>query len=620
MSEEYENLNLFERDERYRVTTIDEIKQNIANVNISFISSKYEEYHEFEGRNIKFVYSDFENPLVLEKCLFSERCCLHIYPEYYFKHKSEIDNLISYIARNIPSKEFTIYDSIFVNKNLINSLCDNENLENVDLGAYRDKGYVLTNDDYKKFKSSKIKKVCSKSVDESLKDNFDSLIDYNARKKLISYYTYEELVRPNNSLIISEPLKSQELDNFKYLDESVKLILNEDAFSSLNDVKNKLNELGKNNRILLKSNDKLKLNEFIFNVNIKYDNLFVQPELYEVPFYSYLRMEKILYQMIEPAKDFSLFEKFIYVYNLTKRYKKYKENEDNRTASRNLYDLLENEYMVCVGFSNMLGDLCEKLDIETMDLSATVDVSYDGKEESDLSKSISIEKDYHARRYVHLKDDKYGIDGYYVSDPTWDNSIENDYYNYMLMTDEEATEAKRYLIINVEKLDELFNVNSVEEFYNKLNFILNRLVKKNNSSESVILNYLIYDLIKKFEILDKDFVNELRKKYPIINEPKYSWDGDLTDLLSEVAYHIVSKVNKKIPGETLMKGVHSVYKLTNLFGEKTEDEFYKTLKENKTRQEKAFPKRFKKYEDGRIEIYDNDTNKFDIQEEIGFSL
>ena len=39
----------------------------------------------------------------------------------------------------------------------------------------------------------------------------------------------------------------------------------------------------------------------------------------------------------------SPFEKYIYAYNITKRFKEYKENDEDRTKARNIYDILFNE-------------------------------------------------------------------------------------------------------------------------------------------------------------------------------------------------------------------------------------------------------------------------------------
>ena len=46
-----------------------------------------------------------------------------------------------------------------------------------------------------------------------------------------------------------------------------------------------------------------------------------------------------------------------------KKYKEYKENNDKKEQSRNLYDILDGEYMVCVGYATLLGDLLNKLGI-----------------------------------------------------------------------------------------------------------------------------------------------------------------------------------------------------------------------------------------------------------------
>lgn len=124
--------------------------------------------------------------------------------------------------------------------------------------------------------------------------------------------------------------------------------------------------------------------------------------------------------MIEPARNISNFEKYIYAYNITKQFKICRENKEDISQSRNLYSILTNEYMLCVGFSNLLGDLLNKLDVPNMKLSISVDQSYDNvKKDVDYVDTKTItNRAGHARRYVHLVDEKYGLNGFYVSDPT----------------------------------------------------------------------------------------------------------------------------------------------------------------------------------------------------------
>ena len=279
-------------------------------------------------------------------------------------------------------------------------------------------------------------------------------------------------------------------------------------------------------------------------------------------------------------------------------------------SSRNLYSILENKFMVCVGFSNMFGDLLNKLGIENSFFSVSIDTSYDKayKGEEDIE-GISKVTDVggHARRYVHIVDDKYGIDGFYIADPTWDNDLEHDFYNHLAMTDKEVSNTRRYLWLDKYVGKELLNVSSIEEFYQKINFLLDR----GNGSENSLMS-IIKGLVSIICSLDYKYVEGLKGKYTFIDD--YNWPSDITDLIYYLGEYVVGHVNKEISGETIMSAVRNVYK--NAYGyseEECDKKIEKVILENKDRQEKAFPKRYRIDSDSNSEVIMNDKNKFDIE-------
>ena len=76
-------------------------------------------------------------------------------------------------------------------------------------------------------------------------------------------------------------------------------------------------------------------------------------------------------ELIEPIKNSNLspLEKFIAIYNVVKNFKPYKESPDQLEESRYLRYILNNEYMVCVGYAKLLKILCEKVGIKVINLS-----------------------------------------------------------------------------------------------------------------------------------------------------------------------------------------------------------------------------------------------------------
>lgn len=100
----------------------------------------------------------------------------------------------------------------------------------------------------------------------------------------------------------------------------------------------------------------------------------------------------------------SPFEKFMYTYDIVSqfRYKDADEGED-LSVSRKLISVLGSDKIVCTGFAALfvhilgtLGIACEVLNLE----------------ETKESKG-------HSTCIVYIKDDKYGFDGFFISDPTF---------------------------------------------------------------------------------------------------------------------------------------------------------------------------------------------------------
>lgn len=596
----------------------DELLDNISAYEITNISLSRDTYYKTSNGIFIFKNTDYEHPLVLKKdWKDSSRFSLYINPEWYIEHEDLVNSLIIKIIKQSTNNEISIYDKCLINSQIIDELCTNDYFDKVSLGSIKEEnGYLLTNDEYLKFKNSKIKKVETFGVCDELKENFDPLISCNSDKSLIASYTYSELsLNSPSSLFLHKRLTNEELDNLKYLNDTKVLKLSNECVNDFSIICGRLTELSKNNRVELNIENKNEFNQLLFNTNINYSNLFVCPNRVPISVKKYLELEKILYSMIEAARNLSPFEKYLYAYNIVKKFKEYNESTDDLKESRNLYKILENEYMVCVGFSNLFGDLLDKLGIENKELGIKVDISYDNvksQEEIDTEEKI-LEYDGHSRRYVHIVDEKYGIDGYYVADPTWDNVLDKDCYNHAVMTDYEASTGLRYLKFSSDS-SELFDVNSIEEFYNKINFILDKNQKNRKFGEKD-LSDIVYSLVNILEKIDSNFISCMKAKYNFIGESKYKYPDDLTDLLFDLGNYIVNHVNKEINGETIMKAVEVIYRTTGIFPEdRINEELEKTKEINRERQVKCFPPRRKYYSDGHVEEDVNWYNKFDLDE------
>ena len=126
------------------------------------------------------------------------------------------------------------------------------------------------------------------------------------------------------------------------------------------------------------------------------------------------KLNKTLRLFVEDIKnsDLSDYEKYIAVYNIVKSYKAYKESPDEYDQSRNIYLIMQNDYMVCVGYADLLNKLLELVGIT----------------------SITFSNLTHRFNYVKINDEKYGINGIFRCDATGneetiEDPIDNSYYN-----------------------------------------------------------------------------------------------------------------------------------------------------------------------------------------------
>lgn len=602
--------NLFEQNDDYQALTRKQILSTLNHLYITSISLKDEEIINYNEKIIKKIYTTIDQPFLVGEDIFSLGNTLYINPDYYLQNKEEVESLLSEILEKTEEKQISIESTALITKNVIASLSKSTSIEEITLAKYDENKYTLTEEDYHILKNSKIKTVKTSAVAESLKDNFDPLISYNATRPLIGNNLYQDL--QNEKIYLHHKINNLELENLKYLmNSTTKIIIEEKYLEDALLITKKLEELGKENHVIVNvQNKELITSQILSNRQYLNKNIDIQLGVDYLPLEEYLRLEKILYKMVEPTKDLSPFEKYIYIYNIVKQFKQYKENKEDKSASRNLYAILENEFMVCAGYSNLLGDLLNKCGIKSIKISVGVDTSYDMEDEN---KVISTNCASHARRYIYINDPKYNIDGFYIADPTWDNHLKKDLYNHLVLTGEEETNTSRYnyLLTSVyNSFEELTNINSLENLYQKINFYLDK--NPNNK-----LKDIISILISSLKELVPTFIKSLEEKYPEIKKNYAPWPSE-KDILYDIGEFLLTKVNKSVSGQTIMSAVSEVYqKSYRLEGKELQDKLQKTLEINQQYQHILFPKREKIDEYGnKIELpgisdkFNIDTNNY----------
>lgn len=597
-----------------KATNFDDIKEHleemaISQIGIDGIIQFPDKEFLLTDNNMPIVYTD---NFVISKGLYFSN-------EYYLEHKSEIDELVLYICQNSKGSSITIEDTCLINDQVIAAILSNSNITKVELGSKSDV-YELDVSLYEKVKKSNIKNIKTYAVCKELEDNFDSIISFNAQRYLIGLDKYGYL-QSVSDYYISDDLNDQEIENLKYLNKEANLILSSNNYENVFKIIERLKELGHNGKIRISIEAKNEFNNYIFShlEEIKdMDKVEVSLSGNVHDFLTYIKYEKKLLDLIVPAMNLSNFEKYLYAYNVVKKFKKYKENAEDKNSARDIYKIFDNEYMVCVGFARLLGDLVEKLGIESYDYSVEIDVGLDkvDKNATVLPDGVKVTEDGHQRLRVHLVDSKYGIDGYYIADPTWDNDMEHDTYNYALMTHDEYVGTDRYNYVSTYGITELFFIHSLEDFYAKINFILDRRKK-------VTINDIVREFVMFFEKYDNVFYTYLMEHYEILKQPFFKLEKEIgQNILLDIGEQILNKTNNLVDGKTFKEGITNLYK--NAYGITNEEELEKKVNEimeyNKLRHELTFPKRYKINSDGSKEALLNENNKFDVIDDVDLSV
>ncbi|MBQ2872817.1 MAG: hypothetical protein IJE89_02335 [Bacilli bacterium] len=606
MNDNIKNINLWSSGIKNNctfLTTFEEFLAFIEEKNKEFIFTIHDKQYPNQKQkcildpvadknNISITYTDKEHPIAI---LNQFGNIILINPEFFnqniekFKEeakkrtKQKIEEALknNYLWINIPDY---IMDDDFIDY-LINS----KELRNIDFNLTKITGINLTEEQIKRLKDSHLE------------------IRYEGNKISSKYaigtYTFSSL-ETTNLITISPNITEEELNNFIYINKDAKIIIHKPF--SLKNEKIYFQKLVKifqtlethnrpyNIKIEVENRELLKQSNLLnYTNNI---NLFIENDFYDYSKDEYLKEDEKLEALIKPIKESNLspYEKYIAVYNIVKQFKPYKENKEDKEQSRNIRYILNNEYMVCVGYAKLLNILLAKVGIPCRKISVGVDISYDdGFSKED--KPTEIES--HARNIVKIDDDKYNIHGIFVADPTWDNDMDNDLYNNSAMSFDRKKEAFRLETLTTEDL--LLDFHNIEEFIKKLNFHLNRLIKKSfkiKEKDKIIGAYNdTYDQIMKILYeLDYNKYLELYQKY----EEKFD-KSDITlkeledilcNFLTEYASYILPLSNQKIDKSTTLEAAINTKREINKHNEEELKELKDKIKSiNEKIEEKAFP-------------------------------
>ena len=127
------------------------------------------------------------------------------------------------------------------------------------------------------------------------------------------------------------------------------------------------------------------------------------------------KIDKIVEKIKE--KKISPFETMVFIHKLVTQRFEYKEGT-NAESCRVLPGIFKNQEIVCSGYASMVKAIIDRLNIPELSCDIV------GCEIYDKSLALNLEG-AHCHNLVHIKDEKYGIDGTYMEDACWDSKSED---------------------------------------------------------------------------------------------------------------------------------------------------------------------------------------------------
>lgn len=259
------------------------------------------------------------------------------------------------------------------------------------------------------------------------------------------------------------------------------------------------------------------------------------------------------------GKQYSPLEKLMAAYiDVTRHNYKFEDVTEHFSQSRSIYGVLNSDKIVCVGFAALLKSIIER------DGEKNIQIYENNVACSRDNKSIS---GYHRNLIIYIKDPKYGLDGYYYVDPTWDASKQKQgevNLNYFLVPLKDIQFLNTYILDDNSKLPRQQTsgkpqhrtkktikamAKNKHKTYNRhgiagSSFSRDRFAVRGELRTHVLQNTQVTDILKEYFALSDEALKTI--------EDKYAQFGDAFEQIKE--YFIENKITS-IPPEATNKFV-----------------------------------------------------------------
>lgn len=541
-----------------------------------------------------------ESPILgIKDIKFFLREGFYINPEYYKENPEICENYIIRVIENITQSWFVIDEDLILTPPIINAIVNNPYIIDIRLGER-----ILNQNLYNELRKKENIRIDSKNVSIELENIFDGSISSNMDRILIDtngWLTYENLLTIE-SILFQKTVSDKEIWYLKnYAEKLKKLTFENGSFISVRAILSEIKEKDIECILVLDNNENYDVKGFQMLAN-DFPYIKVSYRNRTVPIEEYINLENNLANLLEPikGKELSELEKFLFAFNIAKQFRKYKENNNEKNEARDVFELFKenNEYIVCVGFAVLLEELCKRLEIPTAEASLSVSLNQTAKDGEILSAG-------HRRNMVNIKDNKYNIEGIYISDATWSNYIEHDIYVTALMTPQETLHMDRMIY---ESSTDLFMAQSYEEF---IEIIYLQYRKDSHYRFDDVMEKLLkfYPELEKQLMLEEQYRKFKSNKFPEMEEYRLLFSDD--SCMKKIFEFIYQKSNNVIPGNIIIEAAMNLKKIIS--PKLTEDELISIKNELVADNQKVYDDQFPQIvvEHGdEISIRANEQNKF----------
>lgn len=228
-------------------------------------------------------------------------------------------------------------------------------------------------------------------VAELLKSGLDlTNVDFKETRHYEKFYLQLKSIAIKNGVTLPEPKKYEDIIKFTKEDNAYICL---DSTESVKKGLEYIKKYGLNQDLLVMLNQQ-KFDELVIcdnieffeelaknniNINFKYNTGNRKISLQEV-----LLDEHFLQTAVEDikSKGFSPLEQLVAVYDIAKVFKEYRKEEESSgylSESRSLYEYLNNEYMVCAGYADLIANLGHRLGAKYSKISLDIQSSITGK-------------------------------------------------------------------------------------------------------------------------------------------------------------------------------------------------------------------------------------------------